>query len=69
MYKEKKKNLIILIVFSAVFCTALGFGMAMSNKPEIETLSATDFSSETVVRTITDYTSNAVAETADEYEE
>ncbi|MBQ6589760.1 MAG: SH3 domain-containing protein [Butyrivibrio sp.] len=69
MYKEKKKNLIILIAFSAVFCTALGFGMAVSDKPDIDTLSATNFSSETVVRTITDDTINAVAETADEYEE
>ena len=69
MYKEKKKNLIILIAFSAVFCTALGFGLAVGDKPDIETLSATDFSSDAVVRTITDDTINAVAEATDEFEE
>ncbi len=69
MYKEKKKNLLILIAFSAVLCIALLVGLAVSDKPDNRTLSATDFSTQTVVKTITEDTNNAVAEATVGYEE
>ncbi len=61
MYKENKKNLIVLITFATVFAFAIGFCI---RKDEISDItSSAEFSSTTLVTTITNETAAAAATT------
>ena len=61
MYKENKKNLIVLITFATAFAFVIGFCI---RKDEISDItSSAEFSSTTLVTTITNETAAAAATT------
>ena len=75
MYKEKKRNFIILIAFAVCFCAVLATSLVADRENNtssalvLSEVAASDFSTTTIVSTITDNTNSAFLATAVDYSE